>query len=73
MKRTFATWLRREIQERLLTLGEFAETAQIGERTLYSFLSGERLPSGLTAVRLARALNITREQLEEHMPQKVAC
>jgi transcriptional regulator with XRE-family HTH domain len=69
---SFPQWLRREIEGRLLTFGEFADRAGVSRSTLDTWLAGKYQPRGVNVVRIARALGVEREQVDKHLPATVA-
>ena len=67
-ERHFGKWLRREIENRLLTQRQFASKAGINHISLNKVLSQASPPlTGLTIVRIARALELPRETVEDQL------
>lgn len=66
--RDFAEWLLREISNRLMTVSQFCQAAEMDDSTIRSW---KRKPDlrlrGLTVVRIARALGVTREVIERQL------
>lgn len=64
----FGNWLRREIDERLMTQKEFARRAGISQPNLSSLCkSAAPWPKGITIVRIARVLGISRNEIESKL------
>jgi transcriptional regulator with XRE-family HTH domain len=63
----FGDWLRRQIEDRLLTQREFAERVGVTSVHVSRWVNGHVLPCGLNVVRIARVLDLTREQVETAM------
>jgi transcriptional regulator with XRE-family HTH domain len=63
---TFGEWLRREIENRLLTVAQFADEAKLSRDAIYKFIKGEP-PSGLSIAKLAHGLGVPREEIEERL------
>lgn len=66
---SFRDWLSNEIEERQLTRDEFATRVGVYTSTLMDWLSrnNPRVPQGRNIVRLARALGISRAEIESHL------
>jgi transcriptional regulator with XRE-family HTH domain len=68
MARTFGTWLRREIDARLITQREFARRALLRPETVNGFVMGRRMPrAGLTIAKLAHGLGVERSVVEKQL------
>ena len=64
----FGAWLTRQIEERLMTKKAFAEKLGVAESTLHRWIVfGPHNIRGLNIVRIARALQLQREQVETAM------
>jgi transcriptional regulator with XRE-family HTH domain len=70
--RDFGRWLRREIEGREMSQGAFAEKAGLSREHLNRILHNANTPRGVTIVRIARALGVSREKVESHLPPAVA-
>jgi predicted transcriptional regulator len=71
MKRTtdhFGQWLKRKIQNRLMTVQEFAEKCDLDQSTLFRIF-GQRRPRlrALTIVVIALHLELPREEIERRL------
>lgn len=64
----FGLWLRRQIEERMLTQAAFAERCGVPFYTLRNWLASAR-PAirGVNVVRLARGLEIDRAEIDERL------
>ena len=68
MARRFSTWLRREIEARLITQREFARRAMLRPETVNGFVMGRRIPrGGLTIAKLAHGLDLPRSVVEKKL------
>lgn len=66
----FGNWLKRQIEERLMTQNQFAENADIPFATLRTWIQFSKAPvRGVNIVKLSRALGMTRDELEALIQQ----
>jgi transcriptional regulator with XRE-family HTH domain len=63
-ERTFGQWLRRQIEEQLLTVAEFSRRLGVSRSQLNAWLSDRIRPRGVNIVRLSRSLKVSREVIE---------
>ena len=71
MRNTFGIWLRREIENRKMTISAFAIHAQISRDSIRRWLNGDR-PRGDNIARLADALGLPREVIDAKLGNLVA-
>jgi DNA-binding transcriptional regulator YdaS (Cro superfamily) len=64
----FRAWLGNLIDEALISRKEFASRIGVHETTIQDWMSGRSRPCGANIVRIARALNVSREEVEAHLP-----
>lgn len=64
----FSEWLRREIENRLMTIQEFSTKSGISPACLHNYLSGRAIPvRGLFVARIANGLGISRDEVERRL------
>lgn len=65
---SFGQWLQREIDNRLISQAEFARRAGLSRAMICKIMAAKygKL-RGVTIVRIARALDLDRAEVEEHL------
>ena len=63
----FGTWLRRQIEEQLITISDFSRKAGSPRPTVDTWISGRYRPRGHNVVRISRTLGISRDEVQTQL------
>jgi len=66
----FAQWLEGQMQEQNLTRAKLAQIAHVSERSVYYWLSGERVPHGALRHLLEMTLKATYKEEVHNAPSQ---
>jgi transcriptional regulator with XRE-family HTH domain len=59
----FGNWLRKKLDEKRMTGGEFAQRARLSRPAVYFYLDGKRVPDEAALARIVASLGVELESL----------
>lgn len=65
----FGLWLKREIENRMMSQAKFAELSGLSRAILHKWINHGQRPRGSSVVRVAKTLGVPRDLVEAQIPQ----